>query len=154
MNPRIGMQMPGQMQQQMQQQVQGNGAVAPESMAQRRYASSPQPPGGQRGARGRVSPQMMAMMQARRQRMMGGSGLGAPMQGGLERAVSPEDTMMSGGQAMGLRGMLQKRQMNQPGGPGQNRVGTGDQQGGLARALQTSTGRPPISRRMAFPGTR
>jgi hypothetical protein len=56
-----------------------------------------------------------------------------------------------------MRGMLQKMRMsNRPrrgfsgpagaGGP-PNRVGQSDQQGGLARALQRGTGRPPMSRR-------
>lgn len=57
-----------------------------------------------------------------------------------------------------LQGMLQKmRMMARPPLMGQARqgaIGTGDQQGGLARALQSQTGRPPTSRRMAFPGTR
>ncbi len=35
---------------------------------------------------------------------------------------------------------------------GANRIGMGDQQGALARAMQTQTGRPPISRRQPFPG--
>ncbi len=59
-----------------------------------------------------------------------------------------------------LRGMLQReRMMNRPrrGIPGPagaggapNRVGQSDQQGGLARALQRGTGRPPMSRRQGF----
>lgn len=55
-----------------------------------------------------------------------------------------------------MTGTLQALRMaNRDGGgrPGV-RIGLGDQQGGLARAMQTQTGRPPISRRMAFPGTR
>ena len=52
------------------------------------------------------------------------------------------------------RGYLQRqRMMNRPPanvGGGANRVGMQDQQGGLARALQRGTGRPPMSRRMAF----
>jgi hypothetical protein len=61
-----------------------------------------------------------------------------------------------------LRGYLQQsRMMNRPrrgvpgpaGAGGQpNRVGMQDQQGGLARALQRGTGRPPTSRRSGFPG--
>ena len=57
-----------------------------------------------------------------------------------------------------LRGHMQRqRMMNRPrrgmpgpagaGGAPQNRVGMSDQQGGLARALQKGTGRPPMSRR-------
>lgn len=59
-----------------------------------------------------------------------------------------------------LRGFLQRRMMeNRPrrGIPGPagaggapNRVGQSDQQGGLARALQRGTGRPPMSRRQGF----
>jgi len=53
-----------------------------------------------------------------------------------------------------MRGYLQRqRMMNRPPanvGGGANRVGMQDQQGGLARALQRGTGRPPMSRRMAF----
>ena len=56
------------------------------------------------------------------------------------------------------RGYLQRqRMMNRPPanvGGGANRVGMQDQQGGLARALQRGTGRPPMSRRTAFPGGR
>ena len=52
------------------------------------------------------------------------------------------------------RGYLQRqRMMNRPPanvGGGANRIGMQDQQGGLARALQRGTGRPPMSRRMAF----
>ena len=55
-----------------------------------------------------------------------------------------------------LRGYLQRqRMMNRPPanvGGGVNRVGQQDQQGGLARALQRGTGRPPMSRRAGFPG--
>ena len=59
-----------------------------------------------------------------------------------------------------MRGMLQRRMMeNRPrrGIPGPagaggapNRVGQSDQQGGLSRALQRGTGRPPMSRRRGF----
>lgn len=42
--------------------------------------------------------------------------------------------------------MLARRQAARP------RIGMGDQQGALARAKQTQTGRPPISRRYGFPG--
>lgn len=57
-----------------------------------------------------------------------------------------------------MRGYLQRqRMMNRPPanvGGGVNRVGMQDQQGGMARALQRGTGRPPMSRRSAFPGSR
>ena len=59
-----------------------------------------------------------------------------------------------------LRGLLQRRMMENrprraipgPAGAGgaPNRVGQADQQGGLARALQRGTGRPPMSRRQGF----
>jgi hypothetical protein len=59
-----------------------------------------------------------------------------------------------------LRGYMQREMMmNRPrrGIPGPagaggapNRVGQSDQQGGLARALQRGTGRPPMSRRQGF----
>ncbi len=59
-----------------------------------------------------------------------------------------------------FRGMMQRnRMMNRPrrGIPGPagaggapNRVGQSDQQGGLSRALQRGTGRPPMSRRQGF----
>jgi len=55
-----------------------------------------------------------------------------------------------------MRGYLQRqRMMNRPPanvGGGANRVGMQDQQGGMARALQRGTGRPPMSRRAGFPG--
>jgi len=53
-----------------------------------------------------------------------------------------------------MQGYLQRqRMMNRPPanvGGGGNRVGMQDQQGGVARALQRGTGRPPMSRRMGF----
>lgn len=53
-----------------------------------------------------------------------------------------------------MRGYLQRQRMqNRPApnvGHGVNRVGQSDQQGGLARALQRGTGRPPMSRRQGF----
>ena len=92
-----------------------------------------------------------ALMQ--RQGMMGGrppGGRGQPgMMGPPGGARIPPN----------LRGMFQRMQMmNRPrmgpvGGAG-NRVGQADQQGALARALQRGTGRPPMSRRYAFPGRR
>ncbi len=52
------------------------------------------------------------------------------------------------------RGYLQRmRMMNRPPpmvGRGVNRVGQGDQQGALSRAMQRGTGRPPMSRRRGF----
>ena len=82
--------------------------------------------------------------------------------GGGPRPI-PEGSQGSGGLPMGgprlpssMQGVLQKlRMQNRPRDViPRNRIGAGDQQGGLARAMQTQTGRPPISRRMAFPGTR
>ena len=78
-----------------------------------------------------------------------------------------EPPQIEGGPRMppNLQGHMQTMKMqNRPrrgfsgpagaGGPpgGSNRVGMQDQQGGLARALQKGTGRPPTSRRSAFPG--
>lgn len=78
-----------------------------------------------------------------------------------------EPPMIEGGPQIppNMQGQLQKmRMMNRPrrgfsgpagagGPPGGNRVGMQDQQGGLARALQRGTGRPPMSRRSGFPGS-
>lgn len=54
-----------------------------------------------------------------------------------------------------LQGYLQRMRMQNrppsgPGGGGANRIGMQDQQGAMARGLQRGTGRPPMSRRMAF----
>ncbi len=76
-------------------------------------------------------------------------------------ARMPTDGMTGGPRVPpSMRGMLQReRMMNRPrrGIPGPagaggapNRVGQSDQQGGLARALQRGTGRPPMSRRQGF----
>ena len=62
--------------------------------------------------------------------------------------------MPQGGAPPSMRGHLQAMRAQQRQAPGGNRVGMRDQQGGLARAMQTQTGRPPISRRAAFPGSR
>lgn len=55
-----------------------------------------------------------------------------------------------------LRGYLQQMRMQNrqsPAGAGGGpRIGGGDQRGVMARARQSQTGRPPISRRSAFPG--
>lgn len=95
---------------------------------------------------------MQQLLQQRRG-MRGGARPGGPMPG-RQPMMSPDDARMPGGRAMPYRGIQQRmRGMGRPG--GENRIGTGDQQGGLARALQTQTGRQPTtSRRMAFPGTR
>ncbi len=68
--------------------------------------------------------------------------------------MAQQDAMMPGNRAMPMRGMLQKMQSMGRTTPGGNRVGMRDQQGGLSRAMQTQTGRGPISRRAAFPGSR
>ena len=70
-----------------------------------------------------------------------------------EPMVQPDDARMPGGRAMPQRGLLQKMQAARRQAPS-HRIGMRDQQGGLSRALQTRTGRPPISRRAAFPGSR
>ena len=77
------------------------------------------------------------------------------------RPMPQEPVQLQGGPqiAPNLRGYLQRMRMdNRPqrglrAGSG-NRVGQMDQQGALARALQRGTGRPPMSRRAGFPGTR
>jgi hypothetical protein len=66
----------------------------------------------------------------------------------------PGGVGMRGGAPPSMRGHLQAMRAQQRQAPGGNRIGMGDQQGGLARAMQTQTGRPPISRRAAFPGSR
>jgi len=98
-------------------------------------------------------------------------------QGGLAQAVPPRRAggfpgggrgippeVLQGIPPQVLRMMIAKQLATrggaQPGGPGGMvpgrqfipRIGGGDQQGALARAVQTRTGRPPISRRTAFPG--
>lgn len=106
---------------------------------------------------------------------MGGPPRGIPPMG-RGRGINPPNPYMnlrdpnaefSGGPKMppSMQGHLQKaRMMDRPrrgfsgpagaGGPPGNRVGMQDQQGGLARALQKGTGRPPMSRRSGFPGSR
>lgn len=67
-------------------------------------------------------------------------GMGRPGAGGNVQAdVMPGRSFMPGGGGAGMPG-------------GGNRIGMGDQQGALARAMQVQTGRPPISRRQPFPG--
>ena len=92
------------------------------------------------------------------QAMMARQGMrpgGIPRRGGQPPPVGPR-----GGPQFppNLMGMYQRMRMqNRPrmgGVGGGNRVGQADQQGALARALQRGTGRPPMSRRYAFPGRR
>jgi len=51
-----------------------------------------------------------------------------------------------------LQGYLQMKRQASRQQQGSPRIGSGDQRGALARARQTQTGRPPISRRQPFPG--
>lgn len=124
------------------------------------------------GGRRPMNPQMMQRMKQLQQRARmaprGGGGMQAGGPGGIPGMARPgvmPGRQMVGGEGIpggprvppNLRGFLQKqRMMNRPGGMGQQRkqVGMGDQQGGLSRAMQTQTGRRPISRRAAFPGSR
>lgn len=116
--------------------------------------------GGLARATGSVDPLMVRAMMDRR------SAPGAMLRPPMKQLGGPRGTTgpgYGGGEGMmgvnpgappSLRGYLQKMRMMQREPNRQNRVGTRDQQGALARALQRGTGRPPISRRMAFPGTR
>ena len=81
--------------------------------------------------------------------------------GGMDIRRPPSGMPMGGARVPpNLRGYLQNmRMMNRPrraipgpagAGGAPNRVGQSDQQGGLARALQRGTGRPPMSRRQGF----
>jgi hypothetical protein len=99
------------------------------------------PPGGMPGGGGRAFPGGPGGMPGGRQ-MVGSSG--GPGGAGMPGSNLPPS----------MRGHLQKLQAMKRQTPGGNRVGMRDQQGGLARAMQTQTGRPPISRRAAFPGSR
>jgi len=127
-------QMMNMMRQKMAQQRGGGrrGMVAPGMRGPMKQLGGPQP---RPGMGGRVQP--------------GGPG---GMPGGRPEMLRPDDARMPGGRAMPFRGFQQKQSMQRRGNLGGNRVGPADQQGGLARAMQTQTGRPPISRRMGFPG--
>jgi hypothetical protein len=108
----------------------------------------PQMPGGAMKSLGRPQPGGMPPVQP------GGPGGMVPGRQMLG-ATGPGGAGMPGANAPpSLRGHLQKQQAMQRQTAGGNRVGMRDQQGGLARAMQTQTGRPPISRRAAFPGSR
>ena len=114
------------------------------------------PPGGMR------KPMVQPMTPPRRGNIGGGASM-VPAAKRRPRMMVPP-TMRQDGDMVGptggpqippsLRGRLQAmRMMNRPPrmvGRGVNRVGQGDQQGALARALQRGTGRPPMSRRGAF----
>ena len=77
---------------------------------------------------------------------------------GLDPQMMDSGAEMMGGPPPTMKGHLQKlAQMRRmpPSHRGRNpRIGMRDQQGGLNRAMQARTGRPPISRRAAFPGSR
>ncbi len=129
-------QQPQQLQQQQQQRMRQRQMM----MAQR------QQPGGQQNRLRQQRQSAMAMrgppqqmMQQRAQAMGQPQGGGGGMPGGPR--VPPN-----------LRGHLQQQRMQGRPGPGGNRIGGGDQRGVMARARQSQTGRPPISRRSAFPG--
>ena len=134
-----------------QMQQAGGRRGAPPGGAARRGRMPFRPPGGGRvqpgGPGGQMPGRQMLSPPSNPTRAM------SPTQGS-QPGPSPGDARMPGGRAMPYRGMMQKMRGMQRGQPQGNRIGTGDQQGGLARAMQTQTGRPPISRRMAFPGTR
>lgn len=129
--PPMGRRDPRMQQQQMQQAMQRQRMGGQRGMPQR----GPMKSLGRPGMGGRVQP--------------GGPG---GMPGGRPEMLNPDDARMPGGRAMPLRGFQQKQAMQRRGNLGGNRVGAADQQGGLARAMQKQTGRPPISRRMGFPG--
>jgi len=112
---------------------------------------------------GGIPPRMAPSAAPPGQRFAGGSpGFYAPggpgRGGGAQADLGPGGGGIPGGPRVppNMRGYLQKqRMMNRPPanvGGGVNRVGQQDQQGGLARALQRGTGRPPMSRRAGFPG--
>jgi hypothetical protein len=125
-----------QVMQQMAQQRGGQGRVGPMRGPQRM-----QMPG-----RGMARPGPLGGMPG------GGRGIQAQEAERMGPGSTPDDARMPGGRAMPLRGFQQKMAMQRRGNLGGNRVGSADQQGGLARAMQKQTGRPPISRRSAFPG--
>ena len=137
-----------------------SGQMNPQ-MRQRMMQAAAQRRGGPGRMRGndmrRPTPQMRQRMMQKQVGMgrppmaqPGGPG-GQPPGRGM---INPGDARMPGGQAMPLRGLQQKMRAMGRRSPGGNRVGMQDQQGGLSRAMQSQTGRPPISRRAAFPGSR
>ena len=130
----------------------------------------PSPPGGFPGGGdpramppqggGGMMARMMQQAQAQRGAMPGGGRMdprGVPVPRGMPPDAGGPGPRGGPQMPPNMRGMLQKMRMsNRPrrgfsgpagaGGP-PNRVGMADQQGGLARALQKGTGRPPMSRR-------
>lgn len=152
----------------------GGGPMAPGGspfdMGQLRGPMGGGMPGRQprQGGLGQLMQQRQQMMQQRQQRQgaMGRRGRGPPPRRMMPQRPQAMGQPPGGGAGGGggmpggprvppnLRGMLQRQQMdNRPApGPGGNRIGGGDQRGAMARARQSQTGRPPISRRSAFPG--
>lgn len=134
-------------------QMRGNDAMrpTPQMMNMMRRKMMRGRPGG--GRRGMVAPGLRKQVGLGRPpggRVQPG-GPGGPMGG---RPELLDAARMPGGRAAPFRGLQQKMQAQRRTTPGGNRVGMRDQQGGLSRAMQTQTGRPPISRRAAFPGSR
>lgn len=112
-----------------------------------------------------TTPQMREMMQRKGWRGFGGTGRT------FDTTRRPTPEMMEALRAKGpggfgsrgvTAGVMPGRQMLRSGERGfprsryllgaRKQLGSGPQQGALARALQTQTGRSPLSRRMAFPG--
>ncbi len=140
------------------------GGMPPRQMMQQQRGRGRQMPGGARGmmqrgrrGRGRGMPQQAMKGLGRTV----GAGTRPPVRPGGPSGQVPGRQFMGdpgGGGTPGIppsmRGHLQKMRAQQRTTSGGNRIGMRDQQGGLARAMQTQTGRPPISRRAAFPGSR
>jgi hypothetical protein len=143
----------GPQRQMMQQMAQRRGSRPGMGRGSRMQAMMRQRMGGQRGMPQRGPMKQLGGPQPR-PGMGGRVQPGGPggMPGGRPEMISPGDARMPGGRAMPLRGFQQKQAMQRRGNLGGNRVGPADQQGGLSRAMQKQTGRPPISRRMGFPG--
>ena len=164
------------MMQRMQQQRQGQGGggfdprrsgpkLDPRSMPpQQPPGMDPRMSGPKYGGPSRTMPTMPPRGGMPPGRGMPRRGMGVPPIGGGGTGEPPQ---IEGGPQIpsNMQGQLQTMRMrNRPrrgfsgpagaGGPGGggNRVGMQDQQGGLARALQRGTGRPPTSRRSGFPG--
>jgi len=107
-------------------------------MMERRGITAPTGPqevkGSQQPGRGGGASDYQSFLQQRKQQATApGAG------GGVRAAVMPGRGFMPGGGGAGMPGAAP-------------RIGMGDQQGAQARAMQVQTGRPPMSRRMGFPG--
>lgn len=124
-------------QRQQQATAPGAGGARPDVMPGRQFM--PTPGGGGPTAGSPFKPEGIPFNPT------GGGGAGMPGGGFGGR-----------GRGQNLRGLMQRmqqqRMQQQQTGGGRPRIGSGDQQGALARASQVQTGRPPISRRQAFPG--